>query len=408
MNRLAICSLCIAICLLPAPRSRAEALVLSLEQALALARERAPVLLSAGERIDEARGRLTGAQPLLHENPELEAAAGPRLQNNRTPLAAEVGVSQGLELAGQRGARIDAAEAGVERTSADRDDALRRLLRDVAIAFHRLQESEEQQRVALRAEALTAELARSSERRYRADEVAYLDVNVSKASVASARAQSREAAAQVAVARGDLGLLLGLADTQGLATQGPLRAASVPELAVLLGRLDERADLRALRAELAEAEANTRLARAESWPDVAVGASYERDDPDDVVLAGLTLELPVFDRGQGSRAVADARVRRLRRELAVERTAAEVQLATAYTVYREREAAALELETGALPLLDENEKLVHRSYEAGQIGLADLVVLRRETLALRSEYLKRSLAAAIAASEVLASSGGLE
>ena len=78
-----------------------------------------------------------------------------------------------------------------------REAALRRLLRDVAIAFQRLQESEEQQRVALRGEALAADVARSSERRFRADEVAYLDVNVSKAALASARAQSREAAALV-------------------------------------------------------------------------------------------------------------------------------------------------------------------------------------------------------------------
>jgi cobalt-zinc-cadmium efflux system outer membrane protein len=408
MKRRATRLLLVLLCLLPAASGGAEVLVLSLEQALALARERAPALLSAGERIDEARGRLTAARPLLHENPVLEAAAGPRLQKHRTPLAAEVGLSQGLELAGERGSRIAAAGAGVEHASADRDDALRLLLRDVAIAFHRLHESEEQHRVALRSEAVAADVAHSSERRYRADEVPYLDVNVSKAGLASARAQSREAAAQAAIARADLGRLLGLADAQGLATQGSLPVAAVPELGVLRERLAERADLRALAAELAQAEAEARLARAESWPDVAVGASYERDDPDDVVLAGLTLELPVFDRGQGARAETNARVRRLRRELAVERTAAESELTTAYFVYREREAAALELETSALPLLDENEKLVHRSYEAGQIGLAELVVLRRETLALRSETLKRRLLAAIAASEVLAASGDLE
>ena len=44
---------------------------LSLEQALERARRRAPLILAAQDRIEEARGRLIGARVLLRDNPAL-------------------------------------------------------------------------------------------------------------------------------------------------------------------------------------------------------------------------------------------------------------------------------------------------------------------------------------------------
>ena len=77
-------------------------------------------------------------------------------------------------------------------------------------------------------------------------------------------------------------------------------------------------------------------------------------------------------------------------------------------MHDQRLAAVEELEASALPLLDENESLARRSYEAGEMGLAELLLVRRETLDTRREYLDRLRAAAVAAVDVLASAGGLE
>jgi hypothetical protein len=51
--------------------SRVDAQVASLtyEQALERARTRAPLILAAHDRIEEARGRLLGAKVLLRDNP---------------------------------------------------------------------------------------------------------------------------------------------------------------------------------------------------------------------------------------------------------------------------------------------------------------------------------------------------
>src|SRR5262249_17949551 len=135
-------------------------------------------------------------------------------------------------------------------------------------------------------------------------------------------------------------------------------------------------DLLALEAELRAAEAEGRAARAQVWPDVAVGASYERDDRDDVALGLVQISPPLFQRAQAERATAAAQARRLRLEPAAARRAAETLLRSAREVCALRTAAAEELERNALPLLDDNELLARRSYETGEIGLGELLEVR--------------------------------
>lgn len=381
---------------------------LTLEQALARARERAPGLLSASARIEEARGRLVGASILLRENPIVETAAGNRSSDDDHSFDGEVGVSQRFELGGRRGARIAGAEAQIGRANADRDESLRRLLREVAVSFYRGVAAGERARLAGNAEEIAADVARIAERRYEAEDVPLLDVNVSRTELARARAERRGARAAVASSLGELRLLLGMDAAEAVVLHGDLRDRRRFDLAALLGRAGERADLRTLQAELDAAEAELRLAQGEAWPDFGLGARYERDDRADVVLGELSFSLPVFERGQGLRAEASARARRLRLELEAGRRAAAVEVQTAFDVHAERAAAAEELETNALPLLDQNESLARRSYEVGQIGLAELLLVRHEVLGTRNDYVERLLEAAVAAVDLEASAGALE
>jgi cobalt-zinc-cadmium efflux system outer membrane protein len=408
MDGLTRAALCAVLWMVAVPQTSAAADALTVERALAMARERGPRILSASARTEEARGRLAGASILLRENPVLEGGAGRRYSDQGDTLAATAGVRQDFELGGQRRARIAGAEAGVERASSARDDSLRRLLREVARTFYTGLHADERLRVAASSEEIAAEVARIAERRHRAEDVPILDVNVSRAALARARAEREAAEASLASVLGDLRILLGMESAEALELAGDLRDRRPFDPAALLASAAERADLRALEARLSEAEAELRLARAETWPDLGVGAFYERDERDDVVLGELSLALPVFDRAQGARAEASARVRRLRIELEAARRAAAVEVQTALAVYARRVKAVEELEASALPLLDENESLARRSYDAGEMPLAELLLVRRETLDTRREYLERLLEAAVAAVDALASAGALE
>jgi cobalt-zinc-cadmium efflux system outer membrane protein len=70
-------------------------------------------------------------------------------------------------------------------------------------------------------------------------------------------------------------------------------------------------------------------------------------------------------------------------------------------------AAIRALEADAIPGLDENERLTLRSFEVGQLGLPDLLLIRRETLEIRFAYLDALLEAALARIDLEASAGVL-
>ena len=288
---------------------------LTLDQALATARERAPRLVTARMRVEEARARLAGASVRLRENPVIDAAAGTRSSAEERSREAELGITQTFETGGRRGARIAAANAGVDRVTADVDVATQGLLRDVAVSFYRALHATEHVRLATEAESQSLEALRTAERRNELGEVPLLDVHVARVGWAGNRSDVPAAEAQVNVALGELRLLLGIDPHEPLAVTGDLGARPTFDLRALLARADDRPELRVLAAEVLEAEAEVRLGQGYTWPDLGFGLRYEREEGADVVLGGVSVVLPVFERGQGLRAEAGARTRRLRFEL---------------------------------------------------------------------------------------------
>src|ERR1041385_7783828 len=80
--------------------------VLTLDAALARARECAPDIVSARAAIREARGRLLGSSALLRDNPSLTATLGHRRRPGEQVEDRLFGLSQNIELGGKRGARM--------------------------------------------------------------------------------------------------------------------------------------------------------------------------------------------------------------------------------------------------------------------------------------------------------------
>lgn len=380
---------------------------MTLDDALARARQRAPVILAARAQIEEARGRLLGASALLRHNPQLEVSGGPRVTDDGTTADAAGGLRQTFELGGQREARIAGAGEDIARAIADSENAARRLLREVAIAFCRALCTRDRAHIAAAAGDLAAELLRVAERRQHAGEVTALDVNLARAAHGRARSDGHAAAAAHQAALGELRLLLGLDVDEPLDIQGDLRDRRRFDLQSLAARAPMRPDLQGLEAEVRRADADRRLGEAARWPDLGIGVQGGRLDGDPAVIATMTVTIPIFEHGQGRATEAAARTARHRLELESGRRAVGVEVRTAYDVYRRRVEAAEAIEQDALPVLDENEALARRSYEVGQIGLGELLLIRREILETRGAYLERLLDAAIAGVDLEASAGAL-
>jgi len=382
---------------------------LTLDQALALARERAPVIIAARARVAEASGRLRGASVFLRDNPVIEGAAG----NRTTPGEHETvdlrfGITQTFQF-GERGARIDGAKAAEDHAIASAEQVTQGLLRDVATAFYRALYADARLRLAAEAESLSVDVVRIANRRYDTGDVARLDVNLARTTLSRARAEVHSAASDREVAVGDLRRLLGMGAEETVIVQGDLRNRKEFDLEELLARASERPDVRALVAEAKQAEADIHLGGAQRWPELTLGVVWEREETSEIGPLGVVgLSLPIFDHGQGLRDESRARSRRVQGEHNALQRSVAVEVQTAFSVYRGTAAAVDELEQNALPLLNEDEALVQRGYETGQLGLSELLLLRHEVIGTRIEYLARLLDAAVAGVELQMRAGVLK
>jgi cobalt-zinc-cadmium efflux system outer membrane protein len=384
--------------ILPAGAGAARAL--TLEQALALARERAPGVLVARARVDEAAARLQGASVLLQHDPTVEGAIGTRDADSASTAESALAVQQTFELGGRRRARIDGAAAELDVAGAAAEDASRGVVREAALAFHRALHARDGVRLAAQAETLAADGLRAAQVRYAAGDAPALDVDLARAALARARSALRAAEAAHEAELGRLRLALGLTREEPLAVEGTLGTRPSYDLAALLANAPARADRRALAAEIRAAEAGVRLGRGLGWPELGLGARHEREEGDEILSAEWSVTLPIFDRGRGVRAEAAARARRLRLAAATLDRAIDHEIRTALEVYRLRLAAVDEIEREALPLVEHNERLAERSYDTGGLGLVELLFVRRESLDTRREHLDRLLDAAAARTEL--------
>ncbi len=379
-----------------------QPVVLTLEGALERARQSAPAVVAARMRIDEARGRVAGASLPFASNPTVDVEAGRRSgQTSSTDYGLEVG--QDLELPQRRRARIDAARAGVTQEEQRAREAEREALRAVATTFLRAVEARERAEAAGSGKRLADEALRIAERRYAAGDVAQLDVNLARTAVARADAETRIANATRTGQVTQLQVLLGIGEP--VTAGGSLRDAWTLATTDLVARAAGRPDVRVLEAEIAETEAELRLARTLRWPDFGVRASYANEERDRIVLGGIGLTLPVFHRGQEATAVASARLTRLRAQREALTRTIEAEVRGAMATHDALRAAASEYERTVLPLVEESEKLALESYEAGQIGLGDLLLVRREALEARRAFIDQLIETRLAEVELRARTG---
>lgn len=388
--------------------AHAQVASMTLDQALARARQRAPRVLAAQDQVREAQGRLTGASVLLQENPVVETMAGPRYSAGGDTTDYDVSIAQPLELGGRRAARIAGAQADVERETATSHNAVRQLLGDVSVAFTQGLAAQERVRIAEASSHIASELLQSMQRRFDAGDVPILNVNLAKTSAARVRAELRSAQAALVSAKGELRILLDMTADEPFTIVGDLKDRRRYQLDSLLARGGDRPELQALAAEIREAQAQAKLGAGFRWPTVAPAVSFKRDQGDRVVQGGISFTLPLFNRGQELQAVGAARTSRLQRELDASRRAVTTEIHTAYEVYATQVTAVEELERDALPGLEENETLARRSFEEGEIGLPELLLIRREAFETKTVYVERLLDAAIAGVEIEVRAGVLQ
>ena len=375
----------------------------SLADVLSRAREQAPEIVSARLALEEARGRLAGASIRFQSNPDLDASVGPRRSTDSRFTDFELGVAQMFEPGARRSARIDGANAALAQSTANIDEVTRTVLRLAASAYYRTVHANERIRLLTNAYDVASSVYSTADRRFRAGDIAILDVNIARASRARVGAGREAAEAERALATGELRRLLRI--DGDVIVEGSLPRLDQADLTGALQGAAKRPELGVLEAGIREAEAELRLGSSFSRPEYGVGLKYSREEGDQIVLGGMQVTLPMFSKGQEQRVTGAARAARLRAELEAARTRVQLEVRATFEAYTRRLAALRLLETEVVVGLDENEQLTTRSFEVGQIGLADLLLIRREILDTRTQYLDALLEAALARIDLDASAG---
>lgn len=397
-RRRVVHSLLLVAALAPASARAAPPGALDLRAALVTARARNADLAAARARVAEARGELTGASVLLRENPELELGAGPRWADapgSRRHVGREAALSQRLEVAGQRGHRMDRSSAEVAAAEAEAAAAERTLELAVATAFFRALGAQERERIAVEHERLALELLEIARARDERGAASPVELNAARVRAAEASRRLLRARAEEEGSRARLAPLLGLVPATPLALAGGLPGPGALPPGIEAG-VDRRPEVRAAARRLEAARAAASLASAVAWPDVRVGARWSTEEASRTLLGTVSIPIPLFQRNQGERERSRAAVTRSAAEEQGVRAQVAAELREA-VIERGRSLQVLQLyDRDVLKALEENLGLLRRMLAAGKVPPAEAILLQRELLEGRLGYVEARVDLAVA------------
>lgn len=392
------------------PDARELPATVSIRQLLQVARDRSPRYAALRSRIEIAQANVVAAGVL--PNPSVKYERWDLSTERNTMFEGrtqeQISVEIPLLIAGQRGARVDAAEREVEAAEAATEAEIAAVNFDLWNSFIKL--LAQQQRVTTLEEA-RSELARLKDivsGREKAGNASSYDVLRMDVELASLETRIDEARSLVDNEAGNIGTALGLPGWK------PRVVGTFTSLGVTtdIGKLWRYAEslnpeLDAARRSEAAADAGIVRASRERWPvpSLLVGSTWTPHPYGNTPYSGITVDIPIFDYGQGGMAQAEAEKQSAirQRQLMVAKTRRDLERA-ADLLARRRETLDRFSEQ-VLLRVPKMHQMAEDAYRFGKGGLLDLLDASRSRTALRINYLDLLEAETQAELEVLRAAG---
>lgn len=380
----------------------------TLARALELLRERSPRSLAEQAQVDVAATERVAAG--VYPNPSLSygGLALARGANTGSKWQHQLVVEQPLLLFGQRGARegvadlhLRAERARVSASQADRALAVRH-------AFATLLARQERVRVLEESAVELSRLEQIVRGRQEAGDRSLYDVARIELETTALRVELENAKTDVADASGGLASLLGFPGWLPRA-EGDLEPRALPtdleELWATARR--QRPSIAAARAEEASARGGLTLARREGLPvpALAVGTLLTQQEDSTSVFFGLSLPLPVFDRGQGAVARATAEMRAGERAVEAELAETRAELERARAVYVRQRETLRNIQEQMVERIPALRRMAEESYSAGAAGILELLDSFRSVKEIRLTHLAQREAVQLAEASLIAAAG---
>ncbi|HWR58719.1 MAG TPA: TolC family protein, partial [Thermodesulfovibrionales bacterium] len=318
-------------------------------------------------------------------------------------------LSQEIEIAGQRGARIEFAEKELARVRSEINDRERVLISEVRDAFTMTLALKKKRNLAQEIVGLSEDFLGYTKIKFEAGDVSGLDVNLSEVELSKAKKglllAEREYRESLLYLQG----LLGLSPDVPLALIGdlPSEAPVLPNKeAVKALALSQRPDSKTSAFEMAKTQAALSLIRKEAIPNITLSAFYDRDEHKNVVGLGISIPLPIFDRKQAEKKEAlakaeGAKIRAAGLQKTIER---EVD-----RVYSSLISAIEELSLFKKEILvkaAENLKLLSLAFKEGKIGFFEVRLAQKDTIEAQLAFIDAQMRTQLALNAIERTIGG--
>lgn len=363
---------------------------LDLEEAVARALAVSPRVAAAEGRVAAPRGERAEALWPFPSNPVLELGTARRESPTETRYDRELRVRLPVEVSGRNFVRRSAA--GKRVTAAERrvDDARRVVSLEARLAYVELALAE--RRVALLDSAATfaERLAEVARRQREAGEIGRLELNAALLEGARQRSAAERALADLGAAAVDLARLLAIETDSVPRTVGlpPVPDARLPDDSVLIEIASRRRpDLQAADFELRGARQDVTAATLGLVPSLDLVGFTAREEDADLLGVSVGLSVPLFHRQQSERGIERAERAAARAELGAARRRVRADVRAAAARYRAARSAERRFEAEVLQAATENVGLAERAFEAGKVGIAEVILLRTAAVSTQLEYL---------------------
>ncbi len=371
-----------------APQSAAAAAAepLSLAKAIELALEGNPEVAAAKRQWEATEGQVL--QGRSRPNPELAYSLEDTRSKTRTQSWQ---LNLPVELGGKRAARTKAAEKTREQAQAQLAELQATVRANVAAAYFDVLTAQERLVLARDSAALAKSSTDTVSKRVAAGKVSPVEESKARVAEAGVRVELAQAASEQRNALSRLFALLGRIDAPYTVLEGKAEnLPSVPSLADLQPLISSAPGVVLARIEVDRREALTALEQSKRVPDVTVSVGMQRSNETqrNVLLFGVSVPLPVFDRNQGNLLEALKLEDKARDEL----QAASVRLHSEVAQGQERlstiTAEVQSLQQDVLPGAKSAYDAATIGFENGKFNFLEVLDAQRTYFTAKSQYLK--------------------
>lgn len=366
----------------PQAAATAASTPLSLARAIEFALEGNPEVAAAMRQLEATEGQVL--QGSARPNPELAYS----LEKTRTQSWQ---LNLPVELGGKRAARTKAAEKSREQAQAQLIELKATVRANVAAAYFDVLTARERLALATDSTALAKSSTDTVAKRVAAGKVSPVEETKARVAEAGIRVELAQAASEQRNALSRLFALMGRTDVPYTVLEGTAETLPpVPNLADLQALISSSPAVVLARIEVDRRKALTDLEQSKRVPDVKVSVGMQRSNETqrNVLLFGVSVPLPVFDRNQGNLLEALKLEDKARDEL----QGATVRLHSEVAQARERlttiTAEVQSLQQDVLPGAKSAYDAAAIGFENGKFNFLEVLDAQRTYFTAKSQYLK--------------------